>query len=483
MSPSVKSFDKDKYKSLMDGCECSEVLLSELIQTRRMDAEYYSKEYICETHRLLDCKYFKVKTYYSVTDGEHGSVEYLEEGVKYLTAENIKKGYVDLSKIRYVSEEVDKRNARASVREGDILISIKGTLGSIAIATSDLLPCNMNRDVAIIKPLNRASNSNYFTALFLMSKYGSLQSQRGGSGGVQQMITLGRLREFIIPEFSDSFYLKLKNAYEKFLDLMRDSVTMFKAAEEYLLNQLHVDMTSISNSGIAIKSYADSFGNTGRFDAEYYQRKNYDIIERLNSKGTIRTLCNIYDKSFTPETDKQYQYIELANIGKIGEIEDVDFVLGKDLPSRARRLVKRGQVIVSSVEGSLESCALVTDFYDNALCSTGFYVLDSDNYNSETLLVLLKSKPIQALLKRGCSGTILTNIINKEFFDIPLPEISIATQEAVKDKVKNVYDLRDKGYKILECAKLAVEKAIEQDEIIATEWLEKEVLQLTKTEP
>ena len=99
----------------MDGHECSEVLLSEMLSTERMDAEYYAKEYIYEIELLLKRKHFTIGKHYKVTDGEHGSVEYLENGVKYLTAENIKMGYVDLSKIR--SRGVNRQNQLAIARE------------------------------------------------------------------------------------------------------------------------------------------------------------------------------------------------------------------------------------------------------------------------------------------------------------------------------------------------------------------------------
>ena len=127
----------------------------------------------------------------------------------------------------------------------------------------------------------------------------------------------------------------------------------------------------------------------------------------------------------------------------------------------------------------MESCAIITETYDNALCSTGFYVIDSENYNSETLLVLLKSKPIQKLLKRGCSGTILTNIAKDEFLQIPLPEVSQLTQNTIKEKVSKAYLLRDQSKKLLECAKSTIEMAIETDETSAISWLKAKIVELT----
>ena len=149
--------------------------------------------------------------------------------------------------------------------------------------------------------------------------------------------------------------------------------------------------------------------------------------------------------------------------------------IGKELPTRARRKVSTGDVIVSSIEGSLSSIALITKEYNNVLCSTGFYVINSESYNSETLLCLLKSIAGQMQLKKGCTGTILTAINKDEFSRIILPQISDQTQETIKDKITSAYKNRTKSKQLLEIAKQGVEMAIEQDEETAEEWIKMQV--------
>ena len=145
---------------------------------------------------------------------------------------------------------------------------------------------------------------------------------------------------------------------------------------------------------------------------------------------------------------------------------------GQDLPSRARCKVNTGDVIASSVEGSLESIALVTEEYDNALCSTGFHTVKPGALNSETLLVFLKSGVGQLQLKKGCSGTILTAINRDEFGRIILPTIRAEKQAEIQQKVIESFSLRKHAKDLLECAKRAVEIAIEQNEQAAIDWLE-----------
>ena len=164
---------------------------------------------------------------------------------------------------------------------------------------------------------------------------------------------------------------------------------------------------------ISIRPLSQSYGISGRLDSEYYQVK-YDAIERKikgYKGGYFRLqLSEIKDSNFTPKAQEKYRYIELANIGNNGNISEPLEDLGENLPTRARRKVKTGDFIMSSIEGSLASCAIITPEFDNCLVSTGFYVLDSAELNSETLLVLFKSAFFQEYLRKFPSGTILTAI-------------------------------------------------------------------------
>lgn len=146
-----------------------------------------------------------------------------------------------------------------------------------------------------------------------------------------------------------------------------------------------------------------------------------------------------------------------------------------ELPTRARRKVSKGDVIVSSIEGSLTSIALIESEYDQALCSTGFYVINSKHYKPEVLLVLLKSLVGQLQLKKGCRGTILTAINKEEFKKIVLPIIPDPLQQQIQAKVIESFKLRQQSKQLLESAKRAVEIAIEQDEVAAIEYLKREV--------
>ena len=215
---------------------------------------------------------------------------------------------------------------------------------------------------------------------------------------------------------------------------------------------------------ISIRTLTQSYGKSGRLDSEYYQSK-YDAIERTikDYKGGYCKLesSEIKDTNFTPKTQEKYRYIEIANISNNGNISEPLEDLGANLPTRARRKVKTGDLIMSSIDGSLASCAIITPEFDGCLVSTGFYVLNSTKLNSETLLVLFKSAFFQDYLKKFPSGTILTAISKDELLNVLIPKIDSTTQEQIAFKIQKSFALRKVAKDLLESAKSKVECAID----------------------
>lgn len=305
-----------------------------------------------------------------------------------------------------------------------------------------------------------------YLATYLNTKYGIWDIKRRARQSINQTnVNPEEVKCMDIPilgmNIQNDIAQKLQVANQKRIISQR----LYASAESYLLECLGMSDFAANPEAYNVKSLKESFLETGRFDAEYYLRGYEDYLCLMrsysNGYGLLGDVCNIKDNNYTPENGVQYKYIELADIGKSGEITSCDLQNGENLPTRARRVVHNGDVIVSSIEGSLDSCALITDEYDGALCSTGFYVLQSSLLNPETLLTIFKCLPIQKLMKKGCSGTILTAIGKSELERIPLPIVRKDAQEKIAQHIQKSFALRKEAMQLLEKAKLTVEVAIE----------------------
>mgnify|MGYP004649195253 FL=1 len=452
----------------MDGLDIIECKFSGVIQATdyfRLEADYFTAQNLQGNNIDSAVKY--------INRVQYGTSEFLNKeknGYPILRLNEFETYFIK-EPAKYCDIISQQQFEDLKLHKGDVLVCrTNGNPDLVGRAAVIMEEC----DYAFASYLFRVNVSDeitpeYFVA-YLQSKYGRLEIDKNSMKGNQTNFSPAKLKDIKLPIFSRGFCEKITYKFKNSYELLKISKYYYYKADKLLKDKFCNELNL--KKSISIKTLSDSFNISGRLDAEYYQPKYEEIEKQICTTNTVCSSCNIFDKNFMPEDEEIYQYIELANVNLMGEISTPDKICGKDLPSRARRLVKTGQVIISSIEGSLQSCALITEEFNNAVCSTGFYVLDSEEYNPETLLVLFKSEPIQALLKKRCSGTILTAISKDELEKMPLPELDEITQKEIAEKVQESFRLRKKSKKLLDAAVKAVEIAIETDEKTALAWLD-----------
>lgn len=466
---------------MLEGLEISVIKLSDFIIencTFRIDSEFVKKEYLQNIQTIKEKGFLTLDKYIKHMSGGATPLgaEYETEGIPFLRVQNIMQNYFNLSDVVYLSQKQNDEIKRSMLKKGDVLLTITGvSYGKSAVVPLNLVDANINQHSVKIT-LNDYLNP-YFLSTFFNTKYGKLQSDKNIVGVTRPALDYVVIRNFNIPNISMAFQKKIEDIIIEFEKVVDKSQRVYQQAETLLLETIGLNNFEASKEPVNVKSFNDSFLTTGRLDAEYYQKKYDDYISLIkaysNGYDTLQKVCNLSDKNFNPIDNSEYKYIELADIGKSGEITGCTTALGNELPSRARRKVFTKDVIISSIEGSLSSCAMVTEEYNNALCSTGFYVINSDKINSETLLVLFKSEPMQNILKQNCSGTILTAINKVEFQNIPVPIIDYSIQEKIAALVEDSFILKKQSEQLLETAKRAVEMAIEEGEVKGMEVMNK----------
>ena len=97
MSPSVEPFSEVRYKALMDGLECSEVLQSSLERTLRIDAEFYQKESFDVLSLIHKMQHYPLTKYVDVSDGNHMSISnsFVSNGIPYYRGQDVKSYFIE----------------------------------------------------------------------------------------------------------------------------------------------------------------------------------------------------------------------------------------------------------------------------------------------------------------------------------------------------------------------------------------------------
>lgn len=91
----------------------------------------------------------------------------------------------------------------------------------------------------------------------------------------------------------------------------------------------------------------------------------------------LKYVASINAETLGEDTDADYEieYIDIGNVDSSGHIHSLTAYRFADAPSRARRRVRDGDVIVSTVRTYLQAIASIASPPDNVIVSTGFAVI------------------------------------------------------------------------------------------------------------
>jgi type I restriction enzyme S subunit len=145
--------------------------------------------------------------------------------------------------------------------------------------------------------------------------------------------------------------------------------------------------------------------------------------------------CATYNDEVLSESTDDFaliNYVEISDVSLTKGIEKSTPVLFHEAPSRARRRVKRGDVLVSTVRTYLRAIAAVDDAPDNLIASTGFCVIrPTKEFDQHYIGWALKSEPfIEEVVSRSV-GVSYPAINASQAIDIRVPVPPLQTQKRI----------------------------------------------------
>ncbi len=160
------------------------------------------------------------------------------------------------------------------------------------------------------------------------------------------------------------------------------------------------------------------------------KEQRQSVINEAVKKGTRTRLKNIVttnDEALGESTDDNYllRYIDIGNVNSNGSITDIQEFTFKNAPSRARRIVKKGDIIISTVRTYLQAITLINEDDENLIASTGFAVLrPKKNVDVEFLNYALR-------------GNNFIDAVNKNSYGVSYPAINSTTLSALSIFIPN----------------------------------------------
>jgi type I restriction enzyme S subunit len=158
----------------------------------------------------------------------------------------------------------------------------------------------------------------------------------------------------------------------------------------------------------------------------------------IASISTVCDKCATTDPRKTPQAG--FTYIDIASIDNgRGSIVEPKPLVGRDAPSRARQVVRSGDVIISTVRPNLRGSAMVPEGLDGEICSTGFCVLRPKTTGTSAFIFAVARSDwfVEEMMKK-VRGAQYPAITNKDIFGHPIPVPPITRQTAFSEKFADI---------------------------------------------
>lgn len=145
--------------------------------------------------------------------------------------------------------------------------------------------------------------------------------------------------------------------------------------------------------------------------------------------------------------DKKFTYIDIGSINNqshcLGRLDNI--ILPQKAPSRARRIVNRGDVIYSTVRPYLKNVAIINiDINPEPIVSTGFAVVCTPNLILNEFLFRYFLSPtfnIYANNSNNAKGTAYPAINEEKFLNAPVPLPPLAEQKRIVERLEELLPL------------------------------------------
>lgn len=340
-----------------------------------------------------------------ITDGSHYSPKTKESGYDYITVKDIgANGSIDFFHSKKISKDDYLMLVKNGCKplKGDVLFSKDGTVGKVAFVNEDRNFVVLS-SLAIIRPDQSILIPEYLK--YLLASPSVLDGFIGlKAGAAIKRIVLKTIKNYRIPIAPLPDQRRIVNKLDSLFERIDKAIALTE------LNVVRAEqlVTSVLND-----AYSDL--DCDRVQIHFLVEKQTQINPVLSPTLT-------------------FTYIDISSIDKaIQVITDPNSFIGKDAPSRAKKAIRKGDIVFATTRPNLKNIAVVEEDYKNPVASTGLCVLKSipEKIDNRFLFFYLISNKIQEQIVPFIRGAQYPAISDKDLLNCTIPLPILKTQQAI----------------------------------------------------
>ncbi|MCI4464151.1 MAG: restriction endonuclease subunit S [Caldisericum sp.] len=474
------------YKGKRYEVEYSVVNVSELEGALRLDAEYYEPYFLRYEALVRRKQYCKIGDF--VNKVQYGlSLAINEDGVGYkiLKMDDIIGILADDSNCKYI--DIDEKTFEMyRLKKGDILfnrVNSEEFVGRTGIYLLDGLHTFASY---LIRMKAKEYFTNFYIAVYLNTEYGRVSLKRVMRRAVNQAnINAEEIKSLTIPILSDTFQKQIQNLVLQSYDEKEKSVSLYKKAEDTLLEELDLKDWKPKTKKIFVggKEYEEeeniSIRNLSevlkadRMDAEYWEPKYEEIITKLNGKIELKPLKKFIlsiQKGVEVGSDNYVEegkpFIRVSNLSINGFMNNDQKYINDEIYNQLKATYEPEVGDLLLTKDATPGIAYVLKDSIKGIISSGILKLkiNENEIEKEYLALCINSLFGKMQVERDGGGSVITHWKPEQIKNLQIPLLPLPIQQKIASLVQQSHEVRKKSKELLEIAKRAVEIAIEENE-------------------
>lgn len=212
--------------------------------------------------------------------------------------------------------------------------------------------------------------------------------------------------------------------------------------ESCLLKLKKFDEDEVKNTN-AYEYVMSNMLTTSILDVKRYSKSYTTLVNRMKNEGAVKinTLVKIITATTKIEPTKKYKYIDIGEISS--PMYSYKDLYGWELPSRAKYTLKKYDILISKLEGTLSYCVILDDA-DNYISTNGVAVLRPNNKNAlYTLFASVIKKDFATQHKAYLTGSIMASLGDKDLGEFWIEtKVDITKTKKILDTLEDLTALR-----------------------------------------
>lgn len=184
--------------------------------------------------------------------------------------------------------------------------------------------------------------------------------------------------------------------------------------------------------------WIENMGDAFRWDATFHASLPREIEQTLANPPAdalfVRDVAELSSERVNPARGDgdTFRYVEISDVDPATGSVMPKAVARSEAPSRARKLIRAGDILVSTVRPERRNVVVVPDEADGAICSTGFAVLRPKSIAPHVLASALRTTFATAQILRNNVGIAYPAVDESCLTEIMIPIVKSALPAAEK---------------------------------------------------